>query len=97
MAYACYRFVPLTDPSNPDAPFPGAPEQQRRLALFCASYGDERITPSAVVLAAIDRLRELVAFIERGAAAGDPAQRAVLARGDVAIYERDLAYLERSS
>jgi len=28
-------------------------------------------------------------------AAGDPAQRAVLALGDVAIYERDIAYVER--
>ena len=24
MAYTAYRFVPLTDPANPDAPFPGA-------------------------------------------------------------------------
>ena len=36
MAYTAYRFVPLTDPSNPDAPFPGAQAQARRLAAFCA-------------------------------------------------------------
>ena len=46
--------------------------------------------------AAVAKLRELVAFIAREAAAGDPAQQAVLARGDVAIYERDIAYLEQS-
>src|SRR4051794_529172 len=28
MAYTAYRFVPLTDPSNPDAPFPGAHAQR---------------------------------------------------------------------
>jgi Ser/Thr protein kinase RdoA (MazF antagonist) len=95
IGYAAYRFVPLTDPANPDAPFPGADEQARRLAAFCAAYGDPVITPTAVVRAAVDKLRELVAFIERGAAAGDPAQRAVLERGDVAIYARDIAYLER--
>ena len=39
--------------------------------------------------------RELVAFILGAAAAGDSAQQAVLARGDVAIYEGDIAYLER--
>ena len=27
MAYATYRLVPLTDPGNPDAPFPGVREQ----------------------------------------------------------------------
>jgi Ser/Thr protein kinase RdoA (MazF antagonist) len=95
VAYAAYRFVPLTDPANPDAPFPGEREQTRRLAAFCAAYGHEPVTPPAVVHAAIVKLAELVAFIRRQAAAGDPAQRAVLERGDVAIYERDIAHLER--
>src|SRR4051812_43933013 len=31
LAYTAYRFVPLTDPANPDAPFPGEREQHRRL------------------------------------------------------------------
>jgi len=56
---------------------------------------DARIRPADVVEAAAAKLRELVAFIEREAAAGDPAQRAVLDRGDVALYERDAAYLEQ--
>jgi Ser/Thr protein kinase RdoA (MazF antagonist) len=92
LAYAAYRFVPLTDPANPDAPFPGAPEQERRLSAFCAAYGDQ--SPSAVLDSAAEKLREMVAFIERRAAAGDPAQQAVLQRGDVAIYARDIAYID---
>jgi Ser/Thr protein kinase RdoA (MazF antagonist) len=95
IAYAAYRFVPLTDPANPDAPFPGAHEQLRRLEAFCAAYGEPAIEPRDVLEAAVARLRELVAFIRRGAAAGDAAQQAVLARGDVAIYERDSGYVER--
>jgi hypothetical protein len=95
MAYTAYRFVPLTDPANPDAPSPGADAQTRRLAAFCAAYGDEGIEPSAVLESAADNLRELVAFIERRAAEGDAAQQAVLARGDVAIYRRDIAHIER--
>ena len=95
MAYTVYRFVPLTDPANPDAPFPGAQAQARRLAAFCADYGDPEIGPFHVRDTAAANLRELVAFIERSAAAGDPAQQAVLARGDVAIYERDIAFIER--
>lgn len=95
VAYAAYRFAPLTDPANPDAPFRGADEQRRRLGAFCAAYGDARIQPPQVLEAAVATLRELVEFIEREAAAGDPAQQAVLARGDVTIYERDIAYIER--
>jgi Phosphotransferase enzyme family len=93
MAYTAYRFVPLTDPDNPDAPFPGAKEQERRLAAFCAAYADPSVGPSDVLESAAAKLRELVAFIERQAAAGDAAQQAVLARGDVLIYRRDIAHI----
>jgi Phosphotransferase enzyme family len=93
MGYAAYRFVPLTDPANPDVRNPGVAEQARRLARFCAAYG-AGIEPSAVAETAVAVLRELVAFIRREAAAGDPAQTAVLERGDVEIYERDIAYVE---
>jgi Ser/Thr protein kinase RdoA (MazF antagonist) len=95
LAYAAYRFVPLTDPGNPDAPFPGAREQRRRLAMLCEAYGEPRIRTADVLEAAAARLAELVDFIRARAAVGDPAQLAVLARGDVAIYERDTAYIER--
>ena len=93
--YAAYRFVPLTAPQNPDAPYPGRAEQLRRLATFCAAYGDGLLAPDAVLGSAVDKLRELVRFIVDSAAGGDPAQQAVLARGDTEIYERDSAYLER--
>jgi hypothetical protein len=94
MAYTAYRFVPLTDPANPDAPFPGADAQLRRLQAFCAAYGDSRVEPSDVLRCAAAKLRELVGFIEREAAAGDAAQQVVLARGDVLIYRRDIAHIE---
>ena len=95
MAYTAYRFVPLTDPGNPDAPFPGEDAQARRLAAFCAAYAHPEIEPSDVLESSAAKLRELVAFIERKAAAGDAAQQAVLARGDVIIYERDIAHIEQ--
>jgi hypothetical protein len=94
MAYTAYRFVPLTDPANPDAPFPGEDAQARRLEAFCSAYGDPAIAPTDVLEAAAAKLRELIAFIEREAAAGDAAQQAVLARGDVRIYQRDIAHIE---
>ncbi|MDG3009792.1 aminoglycoside phosphotransferase family protein [Rhodococcus sp. D2-41] len=94
LAYTAYRFVPLTDPANPDVPYPGVAEQRRRLALFVSAYGIATIAPADVVAIAVKRLRELVEFIVEQAAAGDPAQQAVLDRGDTVIYERDIAYLE---
>jgi hypothetical protein len=93
MGYAAYRFVPLTDPENPDVSNPGVAEQARRLARFCEAYGKD-VQPRAVAETALAILRDLVAFIRREAAAGDPAQTAVLERGDVDIYERDIAYIE---
>ena len=95
MAYTAYRCVPLTDPNNPDAPFPGQDAQQRRLAAFCAAYDDQTIKPPSVLAAASRNLRELVAFIKRRAAEGDRAQQIVLERGDVQIYLRDIAYIDR--
>lgn len=95
MGYAAYRFVPLTDPRNPDVQYRGLRHQSARLRRFCAAYGDCGITPGEVIDAAIGKLRELTAFIADAAAAGDPAQQAVLARGDVRIYERDIVHLER--
>ena len=95
LADAAYRFVPLTDPGNPDAPHPGRDRQARRLARFCERYGSPRIRPGDVVDAAIARLAELVAFIVDAAATGDPAQQRVLDRGDTVIYERDIAYLRQ--
>jgi len=95
MGYAAYRFVPLTDPGNPDVPYPGADAQAARLGAFCRAYGMAGIAPAGVLDSAAAKLRELVTFIVDSAAAGDPAQQAVLARGDTAIYERDLARLDR--
>ena len=95
LAYGAYRFVPLTDPANPDAPYPGRDRQGRRLARLCHAYGSPRIRPGDVVDAAVARLGELVAFIVDAAAAGDSAQRRVLERGDTVIYQRDIAYLRQ--
>jgi hypothetical protein len=96
LAYAAYRFVPLTDPANPDAPYPGRDQQARRLARMCDAYGTPTIGPAEVLDTAVARLAELVAFVVDAAAAGDPAQQLVLDRGDPVIYRRDAAYLQRN-
>ena len=91
-AYAAYRFVPLTAPDNPDTPISDIQTQRRRSKLFCAAYGGiEKLEP--VVYMAVQRLDHLIDFITSRAAAGDPAQRRVLRRGDVDIYQSDRAHI----
>ncbi len=46
----------------------------RRLSVFCSAYDDPGVAPLQVLAQAAAKLRELVAFIEREAAAGDAAQ-----------------------
>lgn len=93
MAYTAYRFVPLTDPRNPDVAYPGLAEQIRRLALFCSVYGNPEISLRQIIDTIIARLTELVTFIVESAEAGDPAQQIVLARGDTDIYQQDINYV----
>ncbi|MEO1222617.1 MAG: phosphotransferase [Pseudomonadota bacterium] len=92
VAYAAYRFVPLTAPDNPDTPISDTQTQRRRLTLFCAAYGGIE-TPRPVLHMAVQRLDALIDFITSRAAAGDPAQRRVLRRGDVDIYRSDRAHI----
>src|SRR3954467_6082693 len=60
MGYAAYRFVPLTDPGNPDVAYPGEQAQAGRLAAFCRAYGTAGIAPADVLASAATKLRELV-------------------------------------
>ena len=57
-AYTAYRFAPLTDPANPDAPFRGVEEQMRRLSVFCSAYDDPGVAPLQVLAQAAAKLRE---------------------------------------
>ena len=94
MGHGLHR-VPLRAPDRPRQPGCAVPGRGRTGAAFCAAYAHPEIEPSDVLESAAAKLRELVAFIERKAAAGDAAQQAVSARGDVIIYERDIAHIEQ--
>jgi aminoglycoside phosphotransferase (APT) family kinase protein len=90
VAYAAYRFVPLTATGPPRA------TQARRLGLFCAAYGP--YGPGAadgalVVATAVERLVALAEHIQERAAAGDAAFARHLADGHVDLYKRDIAHL----
>jgi Ser/Thr protein kinase RdoA (MazF antagonist) len=99
VAYAAYRFVPLTCAAgggdvdgNGEEVLPVA-EQARRLRLLCDAYGlpasDRRALPEAVV----ERLHALVEFMRERAAEGSAAFAGHLADGHQELYLRDARHV----
>ncbi|TDE31110.1 aminoglycoside phosphotransferase family protein [Nonomuraea mesophila] len=93
VAYAAYRFVPLTDPQHADGRPVG--EQTRRLSLFAGAYALGEEDCGALVETARARLEHLVRHMHERAAAGDEAFAGHVARGDDVLYECDVAHLTR--
>jgi hypothetical protein len=91
LAYALYRFAPITAPSNPDG-YGTTKDQCRRVRLFCDEYGlQER---SYIVQSIQLRLAYMADFLVQGAAKGDKRMQANIDAGHLAIYTTDYAYLE---
>lgn len=91
VAYALYRFAPITDPSNPDS-CGSLAEQRRRVRLFVDSYG--MTDRSTVIPTTLARVAAMADFLRDGAARGDPRMLANIADGHLAIYLNDYAYLQ---
>lgn len=71
VAYAAYRWVPMTAPGNADG-FGTTEEQATRLRLFCDRYGLGSARRAALIDALAARLRTLVDLM-RAQAAGNAA------------------------
>ena len=92
LAYALYRFVPLADPAQTEG-FGSPVEQARRKRLFCDAYGlTDRSRLYETVTA---RIQSMVDFLLEGQAVGDTRRIANIEAGHLAIYQHDLAYVER--
>ncbi|NYI05149.1 aminoglycoside phosphotransferase family protein [Allostreptomyces psammosilenae] len=95
VAYALYRFAPLTHPDNVEN-FGGLAEQGARVRAFCDAYGSVLLDPAVragLPEAVADRLRWLVDWMRSEAAAGNAAFQRHLAEGHDALYERDIAHV----
>jgi hypothetical protein len=90
LAEAAYRFVPLTDPSNPDTI---STDQPRRLQRFVDQYGREFC--DGILDAVLERERGQIDYIIAGAEASDPVQQQCLAAGHVDILATDIAHIHR--
>lgn len=93
VAYAAYRFVPLSDPRHDGAD--PVQEQARRLRLFADAYGLAEGDRPALPATAADRLAHLVRHMHERAAAGDQAFAAHIARGDDVLYGADREHILR--
>jgi len=83
LAYAAYTFVPLYAEGHD---LPADLDRDARLTRFAEHAGVDR----GELLAMIDRrLVTLIAWLEDGAASGDPARLAMVADGHAAMYRRE--------
>jgi hypothetical protein len=91
LAYALYRFAPITAPSNPDH-FGSIEDQCRRARLFCDAYDLQ--DRSQVVMAVKLRIASMADFLRSGAAQDNPHILANIAAGHLDIYLNDYAHLD---
>ncbi len=91
LAYALYRFAPITAPSNPDG-YGTTTDQCRRVRLVCDEYGLQ--DRSQIIQSIQLRLAYMADFLVQGAAKGDRRMQANIDAGHLAIYTTDYAYLK---
>jgi aminoglycoside phosphotransferase (APT) family kinase protein len=95
VAYAAYRFVPLSSWA-PAAVRPPA-TQARRLAQFCDAYGLGGADRARLLPMAVRRVSALRDLIVSEAAKGHPVFAAHLADGHAEAYGADLAHLRAAA
>lgn len=94
IAYALYRWAPLTHPKNDDG-FGSIDEQIARACLFCDIYGlsqKERIGLADLVA---ERLQVLVNFMTSQAENGEENFQTNLEDGHHLLYLEDIAYIKK--
>lgn len=93
IAYALYRWAPLTHPDNQDG-FGSEQEKFERARLFCDVYGLDKANRVGLIAIVIERLQALVDFMLAEAARGNEVFQTNIADGHHLIYLNDIAYLK---
>jgi Ser/Thr protein kinase RdoA (MazF antagonist) len=96
IAYALYRWAPLTNPNNHDG-FGDVTAQARRAAAFCDAYGLERSARRGLITLVADRLQVLVDFMFAQADAASGAFQSNLSAGHHLLYLSDIAYIRKNA
>jgi aminoglycoside phosphotransferase (APT) family kinase protein len=93
IAYAIYRWAPLSSPQNPDG-FGSYEDKIHRAHMFCDSYELSWEQRGQLIPVTIERIQALVDFMFVEAAAGNEAFQENIADGHHLAYLADIAYLQ---
>ena len=96
IAYALYRWAPLTNPNNQDG-FGDLTAQVGRAVAFCDAYGLEPSARRGLLTLVADRLQVLVDFMFAEARAGNVAFEANLSDGHHLRYVADIEYIRSNA
>jgi Phosphotransferase enzyme family len=96
LAYALYRFAPMTSPTNCDG-FGTLQSQLHRARQFCDSYGLPNEGRLEMPASVINRLRTLIEFIRSQALQGNSSCQKNIEAGHIEKYEDDITYIELHS
>lgn len=94
IAYAVYRFSPLTAPENKDG-FGTREEQAERLKIFCKEYG--LLELEELIPTVMERLMALMNFMEMRAKVGEKAYQQHLEHGHHKLYSKDYNYIKNNA
>lgn len=97
VAYALYRFAPLTVSFGASDEFSRIDLQQKRARAFLDAYGCDRDARRRAFDAVVPRLEALVALMRDSAADGDEAFAGHIEAGHADIYLRDIDYVTRNA
>ncbi|GIF23547.1 Ser/Thr protein kinase RdoA (MazF antagonist) [Actinoplanes tereljensis] len=93
VAYAAYRWVPMSAPGTVEAAGSTTEEQAARLRIFCDRYGLDDAGRAGLIDAVAARLHTVVDFMRARAAAGEEAYAGHLAAGHHVLYLGDADYV----
>jgi hypothetical protein len=96
IAYALYRWSPLTNPNNQDG-FGDVAAQAARAAAFCDAYGLEPSMRRGLITQVADRLQALVDFMFAEARKGNAAFEDNLRDGHHLLYAADIEYIRSNA
>lgn len=92
IAYALYRWSPMSNPNNQDG-FGTLRDQATRANLFCNVYGCDIALRSGLPDMVVARLEHLVDFMEKESTKGNDVYTQNILQGHLKLYTADICYV----
>jgi thiamine kinase-like enzyme len=95
IAYAVYRWVPVSNPTNPDNRF-SLEEQIRKMKLFLDTYGVNAEERELLPQTMVDRLTRLIDYMENQAENGNQDFQKNIDEGHLELYLKDIQFIHQN-